>query len=85
MNSKSMEKWSGRFLLMSLLAIIYELIANTFSTGVFYFLLAALIFNVGASIMKKLEEIMINIINNGDSNNEWITRYKRYYRDAMAG
>ena len=70
MDSKSMKKWSGRFLLMSLLAIIYELIANTFSTGVFYFLLAALIFNVGASIMKKLEEIMINIINNGDSNNE---------------
>ena len=70
MDSKSMKKWSGRFLLMSLLAIIYELIANTFSTGVFYLLLAVLIFNVGASIMKKLEEIMINIINNGDSNNE---------------
>ena len=72
MDSKLMEKWSGRFLLMSLLAIIYELIVDTFSTGVFYFLLAALIFNVGASIMKKLEEIMINInsINNGDSNND---------------
>ena len=71
MNSKLMEKWSGRFLLISLLVVIYELIAVTYSTGVFYFLLASLIFNVGASIMKKLEEIIINInrTNNGDSNN----------------
>ena len=57
MSSKDMEKWSGIFWVLSALAIIYEVVASSFSAGVFYFLIAALIFNVGASIMKKLEVI----------------------------
>lgn len=57
MSSKDMEKWSGIFLILSALAIIYGVVANSFSIGVFCFLIATLVFNVGASIMKKLESI----------------------------
>jgi len=57
MNSKDMEKWSGIFLVLSALAIIYEVAASSFSAGALYFLIAALILNVGSAIMKKLEGI----------------------------
>lgn len=57
MSSKDMEKWSGIFLVLSVLAIIYEVVASSFSTGAFYFLIAALILNVGSAIMNKLEGI----------------------------
>tara|TARA_R110000796_G_scaffold153558_1_gene270118 strand:- start:1658 stop:1846 length:189 start_codon:yes stop_codon:yes gene_type:complete len=61
MNSKYMSKWSSIFLIISTLAIIYEVISNSFSGGVFYFLIAALILNVGSAIMKKLEGIEGNL------------------------
>ena len=61
MNSKSMEKWSGIFLILAVITIIYELFAPTSSFGVFFCLIMGTIYNIGASIMKKLEEIMKNI------------------------
>ena len=61
MNSKYMSKWSGIFLIISSLGIIYEAAADSFSGGVFYFLIAALILNVGSAIMKKLEGIEGNL------------------------
>ena len=56
MNSKSMEKWSGIFLILAVITIIYELFAPTSSFGVFFCLIMGTIYNIGASIMKKLED-----------------------------
>ena len=57
MNSKSMEKCSGIFILLAVITIIYELFAPTSSFGAFFCLIMGTIYIIGASIMKKLEEI----------------------------
>tara|TARA_R110000787_G_scaffold180418_2_gene292544 strand:- start:113 stop:319 length:207 start_codon:yes stop_codon:yes gene_type:complete len=58
MNSKSMEKWSGIFLLLSVLALIYIILTGSNQAGgVYSLLIMSSIHNIGASIMKKLEGI----------------------------
>jgi len=51
-----MEKWSGIFLILAVITIIYELFAPASSFGAFFCLIMGTIYNVGASIMKKLED-----------------------------
>ena len=56
MNSKSMEKWSGIFLYLAALALIYIMLTGSdHAGGVYTLILISAIHNVGASIMKKLE------------------------------
>ena len=56
MNSKKMNNWAGIFLLLSALAIIFELLSGNESDGGVYFcLVMSTILNVGPEIMKKLE------------------------------
>jgi hypothetical protein len=58
MNSKSMEKWRGIFLYLAVLALIYIMITGSNQAGgVYSLLIMSAIHNIGASIMKKLEEI----------------------------
>jgi hypothetical protein len=62
MNSKDMSKWSGIFLLLSVLVIIFDLVATNKSDGGVYFcLVMSTILNVGSAIMKKLEGIEGNL------------------------
>ena len=56
MNSKKMNNWAGIFLLLSVLAIIFELLSGNESDGGIYFcLVMATILNVASAIIKKLE------------------------------
>ena len=56
MSSKSMENWSGIFLVLSVLTIIFDLLAtNSSDGGVYFCLVMSAIFNIGASITAKLE------------------------------
>ncbi|QDP67509.1 MAG: hypothetical protein Unbinned5350contig1004_16 [Prokaryotic dsDNA virus sp.] len=55
MNSKQMENWTNVFLALSIFGIILELFSPSGPDGVFFTLLMSTIFNVGSSIMKKLE------------------------------
>ena len=56
MNSKSMEKWSGIFLYLAALALIYIMLTGSNQAGgVYSLLIMSAIYNIGASIMKKLE------------------------------
>tara|TARA_R100001377_G_scaffold84084_1_gene66884 strand:+ start:7314 stop:7478 length:165 start_codon:yes stop_codon:yes gene_type:complete len=50
-----MENWTNVFLALSIFGIILELFSPSGPDGVFFTLLMSTIFNVGSSIMKKLE------------------------------
>ena len=56
MNSKGMSKWSGVFLLLGMVTIIFDLLATaSYDGGVYFCLVISTVFNVGSSIIKKLE------------------------------
>ena len=58
MNSKGMSKWSGVFLLLGMVTIIFDLLATaSYDGGVYFCLVMSAVFNVGSSIMKKLESL----------------------------
>ena len=62
MNSKDMSKWSGIFICLAALALIYIIASGSNQGGGAYsLLLMSAIFNVGSAIMKKLESIEGNL------------------------
>ena len=62
MNSKGMSKWSGIFICLAALALIYIIASGSNQGGAVYsLLLMSAIFNVGSAIMKKLEGIEGNL------------------------
>ena len=53
-----MEKWSGIFLYLAIAALVFIMLTGSNQAGGIYALiLMSAIHNIGASIMKKLEEI----------------------------
>lgn len=61
MSSKQMQRWSGIFLSLAVLALIYIVFFNSSKSGGAYtLLLMSAIFNASSSIMKKLESINID-------------------------
>ena len=57
MNSKQLLNWSGIFLLFAAIVLIIQLISPSNVSYIFYILIMAAIFNVGASIMKGIESL----------------------------
>ena len=62
MNSKDMSKWSGIFICLAALALIYIIASGSNQGGGAYsLLLMSAIFSVGSAIMNKLEGIESNL------------------------
>ena len=56
MNSKQMSVWSGIWLLFSVIDILIEIISGKSIPSLWFFIIMSTIFNVGSSIMNKLEK-----------------------------